>query len=87
MLRRWEYRHEFLPARVRREGGLRRVLARPAGPNLLVDVDRFNELGREGWELVYMEPDPKWSRWGSALFPLGTQGHHCVFKRPLPPDY
>ena len=87
MLRRWEYRHEFVPARARREGSWGRFLARPAGTNLVVDVARLNELGSEGWELVSIEPETKWSRWGSALFPLGTQGYHCLFKRPLPPDY
>lgn len=85
--RRWEYLHEYIPASARPAGGWWRRFWRTSAPLLSLDTARLNELGRQGWELVYVEPNSRWRRWGSGVFPAGTLGYYCLFKRALPPDY
>ena len=68
----WEYKIVYVNAKQKTSSGL------PENVN-----EQFNEYGRDGWELVKVEP--KLEGWG-MIFGIGwiqTAGYVAFFKKPI----
>jgi hypothetical protein len=85
----WDYKHVFIGGATARESGegVSRATMPMVGRYEPSDIQqRLQEFGRDGWELVCMEPQWFWERVGVSMAaeitrPRVIAGWYCTFKR------